>query len=210
MATKTYLCPKCGNHIELDDQALKAMGDSVVCANCQSVLKIEGDYAYVPLPQEHETAPAETPPPFHGDSTSEQPARVPSVAEITGAEHDPLYDDVIDYLHTCNAISAPMLARYFNITIERASHIIQDLEKNGIIGPYNGGGPREILIDHDGNLPIGTRRNYQEDQEMRAMIEKIKEENGGEMPKVRTFGCSCSTLIIILFAIMIIASIVAR
>ena len=62
MATKTYLCPKCGNHIELDDQALKAMGDSVVCANCQSVLKIEGDYAYVPLPQEHETAPAETPP----------------------------------------------------------------------------------------------------------------------------------------------------
>ena len=51
MATKTYLCPKCGNHIELDDQALKAMGDSVVCANCQSVLKIEGDYAYVPLPQ---------------------------------------------------------------------------------------------------------------------------------------------------------------
>lgn len=72
MATiKKYTCPKCGHAIEVDTGALQAMGGSVVCPECQTVLTIDGDYAYVPLPHS-DVAPAgpqvegqqETLPPF--------------------------------------------------------------------------------------------------------------------------------------------------
>lgn len=211
---KKYTCPKCGYQNEIEEDALQAMGHSIVCPGCQSVLKIDGDYAYIPLvdddkPQatQPEKGITPTPPPF---TIEEPPVTTPSIAEITGADHDPIYDDVIDYVRTCNAISVPMIAQYFNISIERAAHIMQELEKNGVVGPYNGGGPREILIDHSNTLPTGLKRNFEDDQVRKAIIEKIKAENGGELPKVRTFGCSCTTLIIILFAILILASILAK
>ena len=43
MAIKKYTCPKCGTELEYDEEALKAMGHSVVCPECQSVLKADGD-----------------------------------------------------------------------------------------------------------------------------------------------------------------------
>lgn len=214
MATiKKYTCPKCGHAIEVDTGALQAMGGSVVCPECQTVLTIDGDYAYVPLPHS-DVAPAgpqveaqqETPPPFHPEGTGGQPA-TPSIAEITGQEHDPLYDEAVDYLRTCNAASAPKLAQYFHISIERAQHLIADLEKNHIVGPYNGGGPREILIPHNTDLPSGQRRTYEADQQMQALIDEYRSTHDGREPRVRTYGCSCTTILIILFAIMIIASI---
>ena len=212
---KKYTCPKCGHAIEVDTSALQAMGGSVVCPECQTVLVIDGDYAYVPLPH-NDDAPAEphddmqeTPPPFHPEGTGDQPA-TPSIAEITGQEHDPLYDEAIDYLRTCNAVSAPKLAQYFHIPIERAQHLIADLEKNHIVGPYNGGGPREILIPHNDGLPSGQRRTYEDDQQMQALIDEYRSTHGGRDPRVRTYGCSCTTILIILFAIMIIASIFAH
>lgn len=203
MAIKTYTCPKCGYTSDIEEDALQAMGHSLVCAGCQSVLKIDGDYAYIPLPDAPPASP--TPP-----AVEEKAAATPSIAEITGAAHDPIYNEVIDYVRTCNAISVPMIAQYFNVSIERAAHIMRELEENGIVGPYNGGGPREILIDHSSDLPTGIKRNYDTDQERKAILDKIKVENGGEMPKVRTFGCSCTTLIIILFAIMILAGLLAK
>ena len=153
-----------------------------MCPECQTVLTIDGDYAYVPLPHS-DVAPAgpqvegqqETPPPFHPEGTGGQ-LSTPSIAEITGQEHDPLYDEAVDYLRTCNAASAPKLAQYFHISIERAQHLIADLEKNHIVGPYNGGGPREILIPHNTDLPSGQRRTYEDDQQMQALIDEYRNE----------------------------------
>lgn len=80
-------------------------------------------------------------------------------------------------------------------------------EKNHIVGPYNGGGPREILIPHNTDLPSGQRRTYEADQQMQALIDEYRSTHDGREPRVRTYGCSCTTILIILFAIMIIASI---
>jgi hypothetical protein len=74
-------------------------------------------------------------------------------------------------------------------------------------GPYNGGGPREILIPHNTDLPSGQRRTYEADQQMQALIDEYRSTHDGREPRVRTYGCSCTTILIILFAIMIIASI---
>ena len=186
----------------LEESAIEAMGNTTICPECQSVLTIDGDYAYIPLPgQPIDTQ--ETPPPFHPDEATEP--YYPSIAEVTGATHDPLYNDAIDYVRTCNAISVPMLARYFNIPIERATHLMHDLEKDGIVGPYNNGGPREILIDHNANLPSGHRRTYEQDQEMKDMIEQYKQAHNGEEPKVRTVSCSCTMLIFTLLLLMLLS-----
>ncbi len=51
------------------------------------------------------------------------------------------------------------------------------------------------------------RRTYEDDQQMQALIDEYRSTHDGREPRVRTYGCSCTTILIILFAIMIIASI---
>ncbi len=211
---KKYTCPKCGHQNEMSDDALKAVGHSIICPNCQSILKIEGNYAYMPLDDEEkkelimtEDEKNETPPPFKAPQTH---TTAPSIAQITGTQHDPIFAQAVEYVKTCNAISVPMLAHYFNVPTDRATHLMHELEKEGIVGPYNGGGPREILIEHNTNVPMGIKRTFAEDQETQALLDRLKEENGGEFPKIRTYGCNCSTLIIILFAILILSYIFAK
>ena len=43
-----------------------------------------------------------------------------------------------------------MLRDRFHISDERAAELIRQLEAGGVIGPYNNGGPRQILIPHRG------------------------------------------------------------
>lgn len=40
-----YVCPKCGKHIELSYEALKASGSIVVCPQCLAQLQISNDIA---------------------------------------------------------------------------------------------------------------------------------------------------------------------
>jgi hypothetical protein len=61
---------------------------------------------------------------------------------------DPLFNDAIQFLMTCTAITPMMLRDHFQISNERAAELIRQLEAAGAIGPYNNGGPRQILIPH--------------------------------------------------------------
>ena len=61
---------------------------------------------------------------------------------------DPLYNEAVQFLRGCTAITPMMLRDRFHITDERAAELIRQLEAGGIIGPYNNGGPRQILIPH--------------------------------------------------------------
>ena len=63
---------------------------------------------------------------------------------------DPLFNDVVKFLAGCRSITPMMLRDHFKITDQRANDIIRQLEEAGIIGPYNHGGPRQILIPHTG------------------------------------------------------------
>ena len=73
----------------------------------------------------------------------EAPAAVPSIPV-----GDPLFNEAINFLSQCTAITPMMLRDRFQISDERAAELIRQLEAAGIIGPYNNGGPRQILIPH--------------------------------------------------------------
>ncbi|MBO4871159.1 MAG: hypothetical protein J5565_04160 [Muribaculaceae bacterium] len=158
-----YTCPQCGKSIDISTDALIASEYFIVCPQCLTKLQIVGDYAYVPLEdgsldlQPDEPKPVETvevlPPPI----TAEQP--LPQ-AQPQPVGFDPLFGDAVRFLGECTAITPMMLRDRFNITLERAQALLMQLEQAGIVGPYNGGGPRQILIPHNMGVPnpyiVGT------------------------------------------------------
>ena len=171
-----YTCPKCGKKMDLTTEVLINSGYKVICPQCLCQLQIVGDYAYIPhdsleldttvepsrtinCPQcGHEAstgahfcpncgASFDSPPPLSAvDVAAEEVTVLPP--PVPGS--DPLYNQAIQYLGECTAITPMMLRDRFHISDERAAELIRQLEAGGIIGPYNHGGPRQILIPHRG------------------------------------------------------------
>lgn len=63
-----------------------------------------------------------------------------------------LYEKAIDYAIERGFISTSLIQRKFVIGYNRAVRIIDELEKNGIIGPQNGSKPRDVLIKDKSEL----------------------------------------------------------
>ena len=171
-----YTCPKCGKKMDLSTEVLINSNYKVICPQCLCELQIVGDYAYIPhdsldldtsVKPSHtincpkcgheansnahfcpncgasfDTAP--TPPTTAVDTASEDVTVLPPPLPNS----DPLYNDAIQFLMTCTAITPMMLRDHFHISNERAAELIRQLEAGGAIGPYNNGGPRQILIPH--------------------------------------------------------------
>lgn len=189
-----FHCPKCGRKIEMSEHALYLAGYQVVCSECASTLTITGGVAYIVNDKVTESEL------LHGGQ--------PYVDERTALERDPevapLLDEAIRYLSTCNAISVVMLQRYFDIPAERAIKLMNALELKGVVGPYNNGAPRKILIPHNEGLPIATQRRRGDaiDQALRQMEEA--QANGNEQRRPRVYSCGCSTLGLILFGLLLL------
>lgn len=64
-------------------------------------------------------------------------------------EKDALYDEVVEYVTEAQKASTSLLQRRFGIGYNRSARIIDELEKNGIIGPSNGSKPREVYKKRD-------------------------------------------------------------
>lgn len=64
-------------------------------------------------------------------------------------EKDALYDEVVEYVTHAQKASTSLLQRRFGIGYNRSARIIDELEKNGIIGPSNGSKPREVYKKKD-------------------------------------------------------------
>lgn len=64
-------------------------------------------------------------------------------------EKDALYDEVVEYVTEAQKASTSLLQRRFGIGYNRSARIIDELEKNGIIGPSNGSKPREVYRKKD-------------------------------------------------------------
>lgn len=127
----------CGKSMEFSAEQLIAAQYKVTCPQCASALEIVGDYAYMPLPDGSLNL---------ADDTDKQ-------EEETRPQVDPLYRPAVDFIVTCNAITPHMLAQYFGIPMERAMQLMDQLERNGVVGPDMGGAPRTILIPHNNNIP---------------------------------------------------------
>ena len=199
-------CPKCGHITTQSEEELEKLNYCITCPQCMSMLKIVDGIAYIPneiATAEELRHPDPEPPEFKGDFYYETHGH-----QTEGL--DPLYNAAVAYLRTCNAISLPMLQRYFDITPERAETLMQQLENNGVVSPYDGLHPRKILIDHYQGLPghAPVREKYDPK-------EAEFDENGNPNPQqpIKTRSCTMSLpgcliyTVIIAFTIYLITQI---
>ncbi len=59
---------------------------------------------------------------------------------------DPLYNEIVEFVVSSGKASASLLQRRFRLGYNRAAHIIDLLEEQGIIGHAKGSYPREVLV----------------------------------------------------------------
>ncbi|WP_096199419.1 DNA translocase FtsK [Bacillus sp. FJAT-45350] len=68
------------------------------------------------------------------------------VPQSTKEVEDDLYLDAVDLVMEMNTASVSMLQRRFRIGYTRAARLIDEMEARGIVGPYEGSKPREVLV----------------------------------------------------------------
>ncbi|EOP51768.1 DNA translocase ftsK [Bacillus cereus VDM053] len=68
------------------------------------------------------------------------------VPETKREVEDELYDEAIQLVVEMQTASVSMLQRRFRVGYTRAARLIDAMEMNGVVGPYEGSKPREVLI----------------------------------------------------------------
>ncbi len=66
--------------------------------------------------------------------------------EIEEEESDALFAEAVDLVVRTGNASISLLQRRFRIGYTRAARLIDDLERRGVVGPFEGSKPREVLI----------------------------------------------------------------
>jgi len=66
--------------------------------------------------------------------------------ETEEEEADALFAEAVDLVVRTGNASISLLQRRFRIGYTRAARLIDDLERKGIVGPYEGSKPREVLV----------------------------------------------------------------
>lgn len=194
-----YTCPKCGKHIDLSVEALIANEYKTVCPQCLTQLEIVGDYAYVPLEDGSLNLRRDEPKPevesegvvteVTGVSVQDAVSVPPLPSQLGGDGRDPLFDEAVRYLGQCSAVTPMMLRDYFNIPLERAQNLINQLEQAGCIGPYRGGAPRQILIEHHEGLPSPFNYNQRFGADTEPSTDGAPLPQGGKMVRVNCGSC---------------------
>lgn len=80
-----------------------------------------------------------------GEEYSDEPSAVSSNDYVSGTSDDPVYQEALQVVIEHGSASASMLQRRLRVGYNRAANIIDELEKNGIVGPAQGSKPRKIL-----------------------------------------------------------------
>ncbi len=81
----------------------------------------------------------------------EKPAS--DLPEMDSGEDDELIEQAMEVIRQTKRASTSSLQRRLRIGYTRAARVMDLLEERGIIGPPEGPGPREILMDLDGEIP---------------------------------------------------------
>lgn len=66
-----------------------------------------------------------------------------AIKEVT----DELYEDAVELVVQLQSASVSMLQRRFRIGYNRAARLIDAMEEHGVVGPYEGNKPREVLVE---------------------------------------------------------------
>ena len=64
---------------------------------------------------------------------------------VSGTSDDPVYNEAIEIVMQKGSASASMLQRALRVGYNRAANIIDEMERNGIVGPAQGSKPRKVI-----------------------------------------------------------------
>ena len=77
--------------------------------------------------------------------------RESQVNEIGGESHfsekDKLFNEAVSLVVTHQQGSISLLQRRLKVGYSRAARLIDDMEQNGVVGPFTGSKAREVLVD---------------------------------------------------------------
>jgi S-DNA-T family DNA segregation ATPase FtsK/SpoIIIE len=62
-------------------------------------------------------------------------------------EYDEKYDQALQFVAELGHASISLIQRKFKIGYNRAARIIEQMEKDGVVGPSDGSKPRKVLIN---------------------------------------------------------------
>ncbi|MCO4753924.1 MAG: hypothetical protein KC478_05555 [Bacteriovoracaceae bacterium] len=68
---------------------------------------------------------------------------------VSGTSDDPVYQEALQVVMESGQASASMLQRRLRVGYNRAANIIDELERNGIVGPAQGSKPRKVMARPD-------------------------------------------------------------
>lgn len=71
--------------------------------------------------------------------------------ETNNTLDDSLYGEAVEFVASTRRASTSSLQRRFGIGYNRAATLIDEMEKNGIIGPSNGSKPRDVYVSGSGH-----------------------------------------------------------
>ena len=63
----------------------------------------------------------------------------------TGTSDDPMYQQAIEIVMESGSASASMLQRRLRVGYNRAANIVEEMERNGVVGPAQGSKPRKVI-----------------------------------------------------------------
>lgn len=69
-----------------------------------------------------------------------------AAAEAVADETDPLFDDAVEVLLETGQASVSMLQRRLKLGYSRAARLIDQMEERGVVGPFEGSKPRQLLV----------------------------------------------------------------
>lgn len=67
-------------------------------------------------------------------------------------DQDEMLPEVVKFVQETQKVSSSLIQRKFNFGYARSARLLDILEEIGVIGPFLGSLPREVLIDKDGNI----------------------------------------------------------
>lgn len=71
---------------------------------------------------------------------------------VNSSEKDEFYDEAVKIVLESNQASVSILQRRMRLGYTRAARIIDMMEEEGLVGPYEGSKPRKILVDREAYL----------------------------------------------------------
>ena len=104
------------------------------------------------------------------DKSDGKDARAESVDEAPDSNYDELLPQAVDVIFETKQASVSMLQRRLKLGYSRAARIVDQMEEIGVVGPFEGSKPRQILITREQWLEMqaaqGTAPISQPDDQM--------------------------------------------